>query len=103
MGKPENSEKFVADMALALENAYLSLKAGGYLGFMMGDTIIKGQYTPIVYQTIQRANLPGASIETVALRVPKYTEASWAASQRRKSGSVGIKIYDFVLVIKKNA
>lgn len=103
VGKPENHTKFVSDMSKALENAYQRLRPGGRIGFMMGDTAIRGEYIPVIRKTLDSANLPKHKIETVALRVPKYTEASWAASQRRKSGEVGIKIFDFVVVIKKNA
>lgn len=103
VGKPENHEKFIDDMSKALSNAYKALNPGGYMGFMMGDTAIRGEYIPVVRKTIDKAYMPYSTIEKVALRVPKYTEASWAASQRRSGKEVGVKIYDFVIVIKKNA
>lgn len=102
VGKPEKYIDFVTDMAKALENAYDTLKPGAYMGFMMGDTAIKGKYIPVMRETLDKAILPNSSIETVALRVPKYTEASWAASQRRNTNNVGITLFDFVIVIKKN-
>ncbi len=102
VGKPEKYINFVADMATALENAYETLKPGAYMGFMMGDTAIKGEYIPVMRETLDKAILPNCSIETVALRIPKYTEASWAASQRRKANNVGITLFDFVIVLRKN-
>lgn len=102
IGKPEKYVDFVTDMAISLENAYETLKPGAHMGFMMGDTAIKGEYIPVMRATLDKAILPNSSIETVALRVPKYTEASWAASQRRNANDVGITLFDFVIVIKKN-
>ncbi len=103
VGKPENHEKFVEDMSNALTNAYSQLAPGGHMGFMMGDTAINGQYIPVMRKTLDMAEMPKHTIKTVALRVPKYTEASWAASQRRNSKNIGIKLYDFVIVIRKDA
>ena len=40
-------------------------------------------------------------IEKIVLRVPKYTEASWSASQRRKSDKVGIQLNDFILIFRR--
>jgi hypothetical protein len=40
-------------------------------------------------------------VERTVLRVPKYTEASWATSQRRSSGSLGITMFDFILTLRK--
>lgn len=101
IGKPEKHEIFVEDMALCLSNAMKMLKPEGYLGFMMGDTVIKGQYIPIMKKTLEKAGITKKNIETIALRIPKYTEASWAASQRRNNDQVGITLNDFVVVLKK--
>jgi len=39
-------------------------------------------------------------LEKVILRIPRYTEASWASSQRRKSGDLGITMFDFIVLFK---
>ncbi|MBL6818756.1 MAG: hypothetical protein ISQ60_00405 [Gammaproteobacteria bacterium] len=101
VGKPEKYHLFVEDMSLALTNALSMLKKGGHLGFMMGDTVIKGQYIPVMKETLDHAGIKKSDLISVALRVPKYTEASWAASQRRSAETVGITLNDFILVIKK--
>lgn len=101
VGKPEKFEIFVDDMSLALKNAMGMLKKGGHLGFMMGDTVIKGQYIPVMKKTLERAGIKKSNLVSVAVRVPKYTEASWAASQRRNTENVGITLSDFLVVIKK--
>ena len=101
IGKPEKYPMFVEDMSLALTNALSMLKTGGHLGLMMGDTVIKGQYIPVMKKTLEHAGIKKSDLASVAVRVPKYTEASWAASQRRNTGEVGITLNDFLLVIKK--
>lgn len=101
IGKPEKYPMFVEDMSLALTNALSMLKKGGHLGLMMGDTVIKGQYIPVMKKTLEHAGIKKSDLASVAVRVPKYTEASWAASQRRNTGEVGITLNDFLLVIKK--
>ena len=101
IGKPEKHPMFVEDMSLALTNALSMLKKGGHLGLMMGDTVIKGQYISVMKKTLEHAGIKKSDLVSVAVRVPKYTEASWAASQRRSTGEVGITLNDFLLVIKK--
>jgi len=101
VGKPEKYPLFVEDMSLALINALSMLKKGGHLGLMMGDTVIKGEYIPVMKKTLEHAGIKKSDLASVAVRVPKYTEASWAASQRRNTGEVGITLNDFLLVIKK--
>ena len=101
VGKPEKNEIFVEDMSLALINALGMLKKGGHLGFMMGDTVIKGEYIPVMKKTLEKAGVKKSNLVSVAVRVPKYTEASWAASQRRNTESVGVTLSDFLVVIKK--
>lgn len=101
VGKPEKHELFVEDMSLALKNGLAMLKKGGHLGFMMGDTIIKGEYIPVMKKTLEKAEIKKSNLISVAVRVPKYTEASWAASQRRNTDNVGINLSDFLVVIKK--
>ena len=101
IGKPENHKKFVSDMSITLNNAMDMLKKGGHLAFMMGDSIIKGQYIELMKKTLDQAKIKKTQIKTIALRVPKFTEASWASSQRRLKNAVGIDLNDFVILIKK--
>ena len=101
VGKPDNHEKFVEDMSKCLINSMKMLKKTGYIGFMMGDAIIKGEYIPIMKKTLEKAAIKNTNIETIAIRIPKFTESSWAASQRRKNNQVGIALCDYVVVLKK--
>ena len=62
---------------------------------------IRQEYIQVTRKLLEKSGIKKSKIQTVALRVPKYTEASWAASQRRNSSSVGINLSDFIVVIKK--
>ena len=101
VGKPENHTKFVLDMATTLKNTMLMLKKNGYLAFMMGDSQINGKYLAVMEKTLKEAKIKKSEIKTIALRVPKFTEASWASSQRRMKKNVGINLFDFIITIKK--
>jgi hypothetical protein len=41
------------------------------------------------------------ALDRVVLRVPKYTEASWVASQRRRSDRIGVTLNDFILILRR--
>ena len=101
VGKSENIGRYVDDMAQGLKGAFEVLKTGGVLALMVGDTIIKDEYIPTTKMLIERCTNKKILVETVAIRVPKYTEASWAASQRRLKNSLGIKLFDFVITFRK--
>lgn len=102
VGKPEKVTDYVADMKVALENALAMLKKNGYLALMIGDTVLKSNYIPVTDMLLKATNLDGYTIEKVAIRVPKYTEAMWVASQRRNTNNVGITLYDYIILIRKN-
>ena len=74
---------------------------GGHLALMIGDAFIKGNYIQIVKPLIESLDKKMYQIQTIAIRVPKYTEASWASSQRRSEKKLGINLNDFIIVIKK--
>lgn len=101
VGNPDNSEKYAEDMSKALTNALGMLRAGGILGLMIGDTIMKGNYIPVTKMVLERTDLADYKVETVAIRVPKYTEATWVASQRRDSNNIGITLSDYIILIRR--
>ena len=101
VGKPENAEKYVEDMSIALANALDMLEKNGILAMMIGDTIMKGEYIPVTRMLLNKTDLTDYKVETVAIRVPKYTEATWVASQRRDSNNIGITLYDYIIVIRR--
>ncbi len=100
VGKPEKVEEYLNDMENGLRNLNGYLESDGRVVLMIGDTVIKGQYIPVTHNLIHRLK-DVYNVEKVALRIPKFTEASWAASQRRKGGDVGINLCDLMVILKK--
>ena len=101
VGKPENYERYVKDMSLALNNALNMLVPGGVLGLMIGDTIMKGEYIQVTRSLMDKLDSDKYEISKVVMRVPKYTEATWVASQRRDSNNIGITLSDYIVLIRK--
>ena len=101
IGKPENYERYVKDMSLALSNALNMLVPGGVLGLMIGDTIMKGEYIQVTRSLMDKLDSDKYEISKVVMRVPKYTEATWVASQRRDSNNIGITLSDYIVLIRK--
>lgn len=101
VGKPENYERYVKDMSLALNNALNMLAPGGVLGLMIGDTIMKGEYIQVTRSLMDKLDSDKYEISKVVMRVPKYTEATWVASQRRDSNNIGITLSDYIVLIRK--
>lgn len=100
IGKAEKVEEYLVDMEQAIRNLGGYLQPKGTIALMIGDTVIKGQYIPVTHKLIERLRNT-YKVEKSALRIPKFTEASWAASQRRKGGEVGINLCDMVIILKK--
>ncbi len=100
VGKPEKVADYVADMKQGLMNLKDQLSNDGRLALMIGDTVIKEQYIPVTKMLLEELKYD-YHIERSALRIPRFTEASWAASQRRKGHQVGINLCDLIVVLKK--
>ena len=87
-------------MICVLTNINNLLDSNGRLALMIGDTVIKEKYIPVTKMLIDEvSNI--FDVELSSLRIPKFTEASWVASQRRKSGNVGINLCDLIVILKK--
>ena len=100
VGKPEKVVEYIADMKQSLLNLKSHMKDNGRLALMIGDTVIKGQYIPVTKMLLDELKNTYC-IDYSALRIPKFTEASWAASQRRKGHQVGINLCDLIIILKK--
>lgn len=101
VGKPEKVSQYVDDMHEALTNALSLLNDDGVLALMIGDAIIKGNYLPVTQMLIDKIDKNNYLVEKIAIRIPKYTEATWVASQRRKSNDIGITLNDFIVIFRK--
>jgi hypothetical protein len=100
VGNRANAPRYVDDMVRALDNAATLVKPGGHLALMIGDTHLQGDYVPVVAELLARHTAPLA-LTAVAVRVPRFTEATWVASQRRTGNQVGVPLFDFVLTFRK--
>lgn len=100
VGKKERVENYISDMEIVLRNIANKIKKQGHFGLMIGDTFMKGEYIPVTKMLLDQVK-DIYQIERIALRIPKFTEASWAASQRRKGNKVGITMCDFVICLRK--
>lgn len=101
VGKPEKYVEYVDDMECALNKALSFLKPNGMLALMIGDTVIRGEYIPVTNTLINRIDGDLYDVEKIVIRVPRYTEASWVTSQRRKTNDIGIVINDFIVLFRK--
>jgi hypothetical protein len=100
VGKPAKVTEYVSDMQAALSNVSSALTPDGTLALMVGDTVIHGERictTKLLVDAVSEFLEPVG----VNVRTPKYTEASWAASQRRNGSKVGVSLTDFVITFKK--
>lgn len=100
VGKIDNVTRYVSDMKDALLSALTMVIPEGYLALMIGDTMIRGEYIPVVRMLLSSISLTDVKIKGIALRVPRHTEASWVTSQRRKSGNLGITLCDYILLFR---
>lgn len=101
VGKPEKVSIYVDEMAQVVSNVIPILKPGATFAIMIGDTIMKGKHIPVTKMLLEKLDFTAVELELIAIRVPKYTEASWAASQRRKRNDIGITLYDYILVLRR--
>jgi DNA modification methylase len=101
VGKPDNVSFYIDDMVKVVKNVSKILRPTGIMAIMIGDTIIKNRYIPVTKMLIDHICGDELGINSLALRVPRYTEASWVTSQRRKNQNIGVTLYDFILILKR--
>lgn len=99
VGKPENAKVYIEDAVRSMQVIRQYLKKDGIAAVMIGDTRLRGEYVRVTAPIISSVS-EFFALEKVILRVPRYTEASWASSQRRKSGDLGVTMFDFIVVFK---
>jgi site-specific DNA-methyltransferase (cytosine-N4-specific) len=103
VGRHERAKDYVADLALGLAQVAAELVDDGTLCVMLGDTVIRDVYVDVTRRLLDalRVTAPRLRLERLILRVPRYTEASWVASQRRRKADVGVSLNDFILSFRK--
>jgi hypothetical protein len=103
LGKPERIGDYLDDMSRAITNMAMIVQNAGVLALMIGDTLLKGEHLPTTRLLLDRIADGGKwETEKISMRVPRFTEATWVASQRRSGGQVGVKLCDFVVVLRRN-
>jgi hypothetical protein len=103
VGKPERAPAYVSDLSRALLSVEAELEEDAVLALMMGDTYIRDEYVDVTRRVLDALAGAGSrlALDRVVLRVPKYTEASWVASQRRRSDRIGVTLNDFILILRR--
>jgi site-specific DNA-methyltransferase (cytosine-N4-specific) len=101
LGKPELAQKYLNDMSDVMKESYRLLKENGIFCLMIGDALIKGKRVQITSDVIEHARNIGFKIDNIIIRMPKFTEATYAAAERRKKEDLGIKLNDFIVVMRK--
>jgi hypothetical protein len=104
VGKPERAAAYVSDLTRALLAVEAELEDDAVLALMMGDTFIRGEYVDVTRRVLSELGAGSRlTLDRIVLRVPKYTEASWVASQRRRGDRVGVTLNDFILIFRSRA
>jgi hypothetical protein len=100
-GKAEMVKFYVDDMSRVLSEAHRVLAPNCYCVLMIGDAIIKGERISTTALLLDSLDSSSFQIQKIIVRMPKYTEASYAAAQRRQTSKVGIKLPDHLVILKK--
>jgi hypothetical protein len=101
IGKAEKVESYIADMSEVMSELHRVLAPERYCVLMIGDANIKGQHVPTTALLLNSLTLGNFRVEKIIVRVPKYTEASYAATQRRARTKIGVKLPDHLILLKK--
>ncbi|MGY5144185.1 MAG: DNA methyltransferase [Candidatus Nitrosopumilus sp. bin_32a] len=99
IGKSELVPRYLNDMNEILNEICRVMKERRYCVLMMGDAVIKEKRLNTTSLLLE--NLKKFDVEKIIIRIPKYTEASYAASQRRGKQNVGVNIPDHLVILKK--
>lgn len=103
IGKRELLESYVDDMAEIFVNIHQALVPGGWCVLMIGDTYLRGERLNTTARVVGRVLQDGGKFQLgkIIIRHPKYTEASYAAGQRRTGKDIGVKLPDHIIVMRK--
>jgi DNA modification methylase len=103
IGKKELLQVYLKDMLEVFGNIKRVLVRGGWCVLMIGDTFLRGERINTTSHLLNRlaAEEPGFQLNKIIIRHPKYTEASYAAAQRRKTENIGVKLPDHIVVMRK--
>lgn len=99
VGKVENARRYVDDMVLTLQNIHHYVEVGGVVAMMIGDALMQGQHVDVTSQILTKV-ADSFHVEKTVVRIPKFTEATWASSQRRGKSDLGVTMCDFIIILR---
>jgi hypothetical protein len=103
LGKLELLNSYIDDMAAIFINIHRTLISDGWCVLMIGDTYLRGERINTTARVLERVLQTGGQfhLNKIIIRHPKYTEASYAAGQRRTGKDIGVKLPDHIIVMRK--
>ena len=101
MGAKARIDHYLEDMVRVLKNVTSQMKPNGKISLIIGDTILLGEYQPVLSKLLEAIAPQGFEVEKLAIRRPKHSEATWVASQRRSRDSLGNTISDYVAILSR--
>jgi hypothetical protein len=103
IGRKELLQAYVNDMMEVFGNIKRVLVRGGWCVLMIGDTFLRGERINTTSHVLNRLadDRLGFQLDKIIIRHPKYTEASYAAAQRRRTENIGVKLPDHIVVMRK--
>ena len=101
LGSVEKVDLYLEDMSKVINEMYRLVSSSGYAALMIGDSIAQNQRLNITKYLVDYMKLNQMKIHKIILRKPRYTEATFAASQRRKKEDLGHNLTDFIIVFGK--
>lgn len=103
IGKKELLQAYVDDMLEVFANIARVLVPNGWCVLMIGDTFLRNERINTTSHFLNRLadTRLGFQLNKIIIRHPKYTEASYAAAQRRKTENIGVKLPDHIVVMRK--
>jgi len=91
---------YIDDLMAAILNVSPQLAPRGKIAVMAGDTVLCGTYIPVLKLLCEGLKQRGLKPISIAMRPPRFTEASWVASQRRETLALGAQMADYVVVFE---
>jgi DNA modification methylase len=103
IGRKELLQAYINDMMEVFGNIERVLVPGGWCVLMIGDTFLRGERINTTSHLLNRIADGGLGfqLDKIIIRHPKYTEASYAAAQRRTAENIGVKLPDHIVVMRK--
>jgi hypothetical protein len=99
VGKVENAITYIDDIVQSLIKIRHYTKTNGVVAMMIGDALMKSNHVEVTSKIIEKVTHI-FEVEKTIVRIPRYTEATWASSQRRNSADLGVTMYDFLVIFR---